>query len=169
MGSDKLYSASEIVTNLLRQLCLQFGIVPDRLRQMFERINDEPSYRLELDDLLEALRDSSRSIRQQVTLIIDGLDEINIRNPSDFVKVFNSIKDMSWKCLVTSRDTRGFFSEAYNRFSEFIIGDDANEKDIHNFVKSVLEENEPIDRMLDGDPKFRSELINTLTLRAHGM
>ena len=169
MGSGRLYSASEIVTSLLRQLCLRFGIVPDRLRQIHERTNDEPSYRSELGDLLEALREVSRSIHQQVTLIIDGLDEINIRKQSDFVKVFNSIKDMCWKCLVTSRDPRGFFSEAYNRFSEFIIGDDANEKDIYNFVKSVLRENEPIDRMLGSDPKFRSELINTLTLRSHGM
>ena len=85
------------------------------------------------------------------------------------MKVFNSLKDMSWKCLVTSRDTRGFFSKAYNRFSEFVIADDANEKDIHKFTKSVLAENEPTERISDSDPEFRSQLINTLTLRANGM
>lgn len=169
MGNGKIYSASDVVTSLLRQLCLPFHIVPDRLRQIFERTNDEHSYKLELDDLLEALREVSRYIDQQFTIVIDGLDEVNICKQSDFVKIFNSFKDMSWKCLVTSRDTRGFFSKAYNRFSEFVIAHDANEEDIYNFVNSVLEENEPIDRMLGSDPKLRSTLIDTLTLRANGM
>lgn len=169
MGSGKVHPASDVVTSLLRQLCLRFHIVPDRLRQIFERTNGEPSYRLELEDLLEALRETSRSIFQQVTIIIDGLDEINIRGQSDFVKVFDGLKDTSWKCLVTSRDTRDILPKAYNRFSEFVIGDHANEKDIYNFVESVLRENEPVDRMLGGDPELRSDLIDTLTKRAHGM
>ena len=57
MGCGKIYYASDVVASLLRQLCRPSHIVPDRLRQGFERINDEPNYKLELDDVLEALRE----------------------------------------------------------------------------------------------------------------
>ena len=169
MSSGKVHSVSDVITSLLTQLCLPFHIVPKRLQQIFGQTNGKPGHRLKLEDLLEALREASRSILQPVTIIMDGLDDINIRQQSDFVQVFDSLKDTSWKCLVTSRDTQDMLSKAYNHFSEYRIKDNANEKDIYNFVESVLRENEPIDRMLNSDPKLRSELIETLTLRAHGL
>ena len=169
ISSGKLHSASDVVTSLLRQLCLPLHIVPNRLQQIFEQTNGERSYKPKLEDLLETLMEVSRSIHQPVTIVVDGLDEINIRKQSDFVQVFDKLKFTSWKCLVTSRNTRCGWPEAQNRYSQCIIEDDANEQDISNFVKSVLRENEPVDRILDSDPDFRSMLIETLTSRAHGM
>lgn len=173
MSSGNLHSASDVVTSLLKQLCLLFNIVPDRLKQIFEQKKGEPDYRLELGDLLTALRETSCSIHQPITIVVDGLDESNIREQDNFVQVFDSLKDTSWKCLVTSRDnckdTRTPLPRAHDRFSEFTIGDHENERDIYNFVDGALKENEPIDKMLDSDPEFRSELIETLTSRAHGM
>lgn len=169
MSSAKLDSASDVITSLLRQLCLPHHIVPSRLQQIFKKTNGEPGYRLELEDLLAALMEASHSIHQPVTIVIDGLDETNVREQHDFVKLLDSLKDTSWKCLVMSRDAQYVLPKIYNSFSEFIIQDNANEQDINNFVKSVLERNKPIHRMLNGDEKLRSELIETLTSRAHGM
>lgn len=169
MSNAKLDSASDIVTNLLRQLCLPYHIVPSRLQQIFEKTNGEPGYRLELEDLLAALREASHSIHQPATIVIDGLDETNVREQHDFVNVLDSLKDRSWKCLVMSRDAQYVLPKTYSSFSEFVIQDNANEQDINNFVKSVLERNEPIHRLLSGDEELRSELIETLTSRAHGM
>ena len=169
MSSGRSQSASDIVTSLLGQLCLPYHIVPDRLQQIFEQNTGERGYRLKLEDLLEALKEVSRKIHQPITIILDGLDEVNTRGQSDFVQVFDSLKDTSWKCFVTSRNTRSILPKTYNRFSEFEIDDKANEKDIHNFVKTVLRENEPVDRMLKSDPDLRYELIETLTSRACGM
>ena len=174
MSSTTFHSASDVVTSLLKQLCLPLHIVPARLQQIFEQTNSEQTnsehgYKLELEDSLEALREAFRSIHQPITIIIDGFDETNIREQSDFVPVFNSLKSTSSKCLVTSRGTQKGLPKAYNSFSEFVIEDGANEEDIYNFVKCILEENEPVDRMLNSDEKLRRELLDTLTLRSHGM
>lgn len=169
MGSAKLHSASDVVTSLLKQLCLPLHIVPPRLQQIFEQTDNEHEYRLDLEDSLEALREAFHSIHQPATIIIDGLDETNIREQSDFVQVFNRLRGTPQKCLITSRGTQYILPKAYNSFFEFVIEDDANGQDIYNFVKCVLEENEPVDRMLKGDENLRSELLKTLTLRSHGM
>ena len=169
MSSATLYSASDVVTSLLKQLCLPRHIVPHRLQQIFEQTNSEHGYKLALEDSLEALRETFHSIHQPVTIIIDGFDETNIREQNDFVQVFNSLKGTSWKCLVTSRNTQCILPKAHHSFSEFVIEDDANEEDIKNFVAFVLKENKPVDRMLNGDPDFRLEFLNTLTSQARGM
>ena len=169
MSSAKLHSASDVVTSLLKQLCLPLHIVPHRLQQIIEQTNSEHEYRLEIEDSLEALREVFHSVHQPITIIIDGFDETNIRERSDFVQVFNSLKDTPQKCLITSRDTQYVLPKAFNSFSEFVIEDDANEEDIYNFVRCVLAENEPVDRMLKGDEELRLELLHTLTLRSHGM
>ena len=169
MSSVKLHSASDIVTSLLRQLCLPFHIVPYRLQQIFEQKNNESGYKLELKDSLRALREVSLMIHQPIAIIIDGLDQTNIQEQSDFVQVFDSLRDTSWKCLVTSRDTRYVLPKAYNSFSEFLIEDHANDQDIRMFVEYVLKQNKAVDRMLKIDPELRSQLIDTLTSRANGM
>ena len=169
MGSAKLHSAPDVVTCLLKQLCLLLHIVPNRLQRISEQTNSEQGYKLALEDSLEALMETFHSIHQPVTIIIDGFDETNIREQSDFVQVFNSLKGTSWKCLITSRDTQCVLPKAHHSFSEFVIEDDANEEDIKYFVTCVLKENKPVDRMLNDDPELRSELLNTLTSRARGM
>ncbi len=169
MSSGKLHSASDVVASLLRQLCLPFHIVPNRLQEIFQKTNGERGPKLGLEDLLEALREVSHSIYQPIIIIIDGLDETNIREQSDFVQVFESLKNTNWKCLVTSRDTQKFLPRGYDQFFKLIIEDDANKKDIGSFVESVLKEYEPVDTMLKSDPNLRSDLIRTLTVQAHGM
>ena len=169
MSSEKLNSASEVVTSLLRQLCLPFHTVPYRLQQIFEQTNGESGYNLELEDSLEALREVSFSIHQPIAIVIDGLDENNIQEPSDFLQVFDSLRDISWKCFVTSRGTQYVLPNDCNSFSEFAIEDHANDQDISNFVKGVLGQNKPVDKMLNSDPELRFQLINTLTSQANGM
>lgn len=169
MSSASPHSASEVVTSLLKQLCVPLHIVPDRLQQIFEQTNDESGYRLQLEDSLEALKEAIHSIQQPVTIIIDGLDETNVREQSDFIQVFNSLQGTSSKCLVTSRGNQSVLPNACDRFFEFFIENDANEKDIYNFLKGVLEENEPVDNMLTGDPELRLQLLDILTSRARGM
>lgn len=169
MSSAKFDSASDVVTNLLRQFCLPNHIVPSRIQQIFEKTNAETGYRLEIEDLLAALREASHSIHQPVIIVIDGLNKTNVHEQHDFLKVLDSLKDTSWKCLVMSRDAQYVLPKNSNSFVEFIIQDNANERDINNFVKSVLERNEPIHRMLKGNEELKSKLIETLTSRARGM
>ena len=169
MSSAALHSASDVVTSLLKQLCLPLHIVPNHLQQIFEQTNGEHGYNLELEDSLEALREALDSIHQPVTIVIDGFDEANIREQSDFVQVLDSLKSTSLKWLITSRGTRSISPKACDHFFDFVIEDDANEKEIYNFIKSGLEANEPVDRMLNGDPELRLQLPETLTSRARGM
>ena len=169
MSCATLDSASDVVTSLLKQLCLPLHIVPDRLQQIFEQTNSEHGYKLGLKNSLEALMEAFHSIHQPVTIVIDGFDETNIRGQSDFAQVFKILKTTSAKFLVTSRSTQFVLPKAYDRFSEFVIEDDANAEDIRYFVAYVLKENKPVDRMLNGDPELRSELVNTLTSQARGM
>ena len=169
MSSAKAYSASEVITSILKQLCLSLQIVPTRLQQILERAKGVASYKSAFEESLEGLREISKSVGRPIIIMIDGFDKTNIRGLRDFAQVFSSLENTSFKCLVTSRSTRFVLPDAHNSFSEFVIEDDANEQDISNFIKCTLSDNPPIDRMLKGDPGFRDELIKTLISRAHGM
>ena len=167
MSSGRLHSAADIVTSLLRQLCLPFDIVPERLQQI--PTNGKDGYRLALADSLQALRETFDSIHEPITIVIDGLNKTNIREYSEFAQVFDSLKATSWRCLVTSRVNECVLSNSRSSFDEFVIEECLNQQDISNFVKGSLEANEPVDRILRSDPKLRSELIDTLTSSSRGM
>lgn len=136
------------------------------------KISDESRVKsntlLELDDMLEALRETSREIDQPIMIVTDGLDECNMNERKDFIKILTGLKKTSWKSLVTSRFDQDVLSQAYDGCSEFSIKDENVEDDIRVFVDSALRGNEPVDNMLS-DRAFRSEVIETLTSRAHGM
>lgn len=169
MGSGgRLHSATDVIASLLRQLCLSFRIVPRRLKQLRERSDRGSSAQLELDDMLEALRETSRDIDQPIVIVVDGLDDCNMREQKDFIKILVGLKETSWKSLVTSRFEQDLLSKACQGCSQFSIKDDNVENDIRNFVESALRGNEPVDNMLS-DEAFRLEVIETLTSRAHGM
>ena len=167
-SGGRLHSATDVTASLLRQLCLPFHIVPKRLKQLYEQSDREANTPLELDDMLEALRETSRYIDQPIMIVMDGLDECNMREQKDFIKVITSLKETSWKSLVTSRFDQDILSKACDGCSQFSIKDDNVESDIRNFVDAALRCNEPVDNMLS-DRDFRSEVIETLTSRAHGM
>lgn len=169
MGSGgRPYSATNVVASLLRQLCLSYHIVPRRLEQLYEQSDHKSHLQLELDDILDAMREASRDVRQPVVIVLDGLDECNLREPKDFAKVFTNLEGTAWKFFVTSRSTQDILSKAKERCSQFLITEDSVENDIRNFVDSALRWNEPVDNMLS-DRAFRLHVIETLTHRAHGM
>ena len=169
MGSGgRVHSATDLTASLLRQLCLPFHIAPRRLIQLYERSDHKTNMRLELDDMLEALRETSRDIDQPVIVVIDGLDECNMLEQKDFIKVLTGLKETSWKSLVTSRFDHDIVTKACEGCTHFSITDDNVANDIRIFVESVLRGNEPVDNMLS-DQTFRSEVIETLTSRAQGM
>lgn len=168
MGSGGPYSAPDVVASLLRQLCLSYHIVPRRLEQLYERSDRESHIQLKLDDILDVMREASRDIREPVTIVLDGLDECNVREPKDFAKVFTGLEGIPCQFFVTSRSTQDILSKAKEGCSQFLITEDNVENDIRNFVDSALRWNEPVDSMLS-DRVFRLEVIETLTRRAHGM
>ena len=167
-SGGRLHSATDVVASLLKQLCLSYHIVPRCLEQLYERSNRKPYIQLKLDDMLEAMRETSREICHPVLIVMDGLDECNMRKPKDFRKVFTSLKATSWKVLVTSRSEEDILSKASKDCLQFSITEDSVENDIRSFVRSALRWNEPVDNMLS-DQAFRLEVIETLTHRAHGM
>ena len=163
-----LRSATDVVASLLRQLCLSYHIVPRCLEQLHERSNHTSHIQLELGDLLEAMREISREIRHPVLIVMDGLDECNMREPKDFRRLFTGLKETSWKVLATSRSEKDIVSKASKDCLQFSITEDSVENDIRNVVDSALRWNEAVDDMLS-DQTFRLEVIETLTHRAHGM
>ncbi|KAF6228937.1 hypothetical protein HO133_007049 [Letharia lupina] len=118
--------------------------------------------------MLEALRETSREIDQPIMIVTDGLDECNMNERKDFIKVLTGLKKTSWKSLVTSRFDQDVLSQACDGCFQFSIKDENVEDDIRNFVDSALRGNEPVDNMLS-DRAFRLEVIETLTSRAHGI
>ena len=141
--------------------------MPRRLEQLYERSHQELKVQLELDVMLEALRETSRDIKQPIVIVIDGLDECNVCEQKDFTRILTSLKETSWKCLVTSRFEQDILSKACKDCSQFSIKEDNVENDIRNFVDSALRWNEPVDSMLS-DQTLGLQVIKTLTLRAHG-
>jgi hypothetical protein len=166
-SGGKLHSATDVAASLLRQLCLQFHIVPERLRQLYEQSGRESNAPLELEDMLEALIEASRGIDQPVMIVLDALDECNMREQKEFVKVLSSLKETSWKSLVTSRLDQDILSRAYDGCYQFSIKDDNVENDIRNFVDTAVRGNEPVGTMLR-DRDLRLEVTETLTSRARG-
>ncbi len=102
-SGGRVHSASDVIASLLKQLCMTFHIVPRRLKELYERSELEPNIRLELDDMLEALRETSRDIDQPIVIEIEGLDECNIREQEGFIRIVTGLKERSWTSLVTSR------------------------------------------------------------------
>lgn len=166
-SGGRVHAATDVAASLLRQLCLSFHIVPRRLEQLYERSNRELKVQLELDVMLEALRETSRDIKQPIVIVIDGLDECNMCGQKDFTRILTSLKQTSWKCLVTSRFGQDILSKACKDCSQFSIKEDNFENDIRNFVDSALKWDEPVDNMLS-DQTLRMQVIEIITLRAHG-
>ena len=162
------YSATDVTASLLRQLCVQFRIVPQRMQQLYECTDPAGTIRLDLDDVLEAVRQAAQEIDQPIMIIIDGLDECNMSEQRGFIKLFAGLKETFWKSLITSRFDQDILAKACGGCLRFSIKDENVENDIRHFVDSALRGTEPINTMFR-DRVFRSEVIETLTSRAHGM
>jgi len=169
MSHGKLYSASELTATLLKQLCLQRGIVPARLRQLYEHSKGGTGRLLRLVDMLSALKETSQAIVQPTVVIVDGLDEINMSQRQDFVRILDELRQTSWKCLVTSRSHQDVLTETPRGYTQFSIIEVETTRHIQDFVERILAGNEPIDQMLSNQSDLCAEVINTLTSRSHGM
>lgn len=88
--------------------------------------------------MLEAMRETSRDIDQPMAIVLDGLDECNMRQQKDFMKVFTGLKETSWKFLITSRFDQDIFLKVCRDCSQYSIAEDDLENDIRNFVDSAL-------------------------------
>lgn len=169
MSSGRSHSASDVTTSLLRQLCLPLHIIPERLEYIYERSNGDSDRHLQLDDLIEALKETSRDIHQPTMIVLDALDEVNMRDQTDFAKVISSLKATSWKFLITSRSAQDILPQVCDGCSYLNIADEDVATDIRYFVDSALKENGAVDAILSRDPDFRSEVIETLTTRSNGL
>lgn len=162
------HAATKVVASLLRQLCLLFHIVPRHLERLYERSDRGPDIQLELDDMLEAMREISRDINQPIVIIMDGLDECNMCQQKDFVKMITCLKKTSWKFLVTSRFGENILFKACRGCSQLSIKEGNVENDIRTLVDSALGWSEPVHDLLS-NRAFRLEVTETLVSRAHGM
>ena len=168
MGSGRLHSASDLVASLLKQLCLPFHLVPRRLRQIYDQSEDQRHLLLGLNDMLQALKETSQDIHQPVTIVVDGLDEVNMNERKHFVKVLASLKATSCNWLITSRPNQDVIRGALEGYSEFSIEELHLGLDIRNFVDSAMGGDKPVHTMLR-DEALRCDVIETLTSRAQGM
>ena len=138
MSSGRLHSASDLVASLLKQLCLQFRFVPRRLKEAYEQSEDESHLLLEPDDMLEALKDATRNIRKDVTIVVDGLDEVNMNERKPFVKILATLKETSWNWLFISRPNQDFLDSALKGCSRFSLESFHLVHDIRHFVVGAL-------------------------------
>ena len=88
--------------------------------------------------MLEAMRETSRDIDQPMAIVLDGLDECNMRQQKDFMKVFTCLKEKFWKFLVTSRFDQDIFSKVCRGCYQYSIAEDDLDDNIRNFVDSAL-------------------------------
>ena len=168
MSSGRLHSASDLVASLLKQLCLPFHFVPRHLRQIYERSEDQRHLLLGLNDMLQALKETSQDLHQRITIVVDGLDEVNMNERTHFVKVLASLKETSCNWLFTSRPDQDLIRGALEGYSAFSIEKLHLGHDIRNFVDSALGGDKPVHSMLR-DEALRRDVLETLTSRAQGM
>lgn len=169
MSSGRPHSAFDFTASLLKQLLLYFHILPRPLEEAYEKTNGNSEQELELTDMLDYLRETSRDIQRPTTIVLDGLDEMNMREHKDFIKVFSSLKETSWKFLITSRTDQDDFTGASGSCHRFLIQDENIAKDIENFVEFALSGNKAIDDMLSDHHDLREEIVHTLASRSNGM
>lgn len=163
-----MHSALDLVTSLLKQLCLLSHIVPRRLKEVYDRSEDQAHLQLVLDDMLEAFKETSQDIHQPITIVVDGLDEVNMDGQKDMVKVLTSLKETSCNCLFTSRFDQGILLGALEGCSEFSIQNSHLVDDIRNFVDGALRGDKAVHEMLR-DESLRSDVVFTLSSCANGM
>ena len=168
MSSGRLHSASDVVASLLKQLCLPFQFLPSRLKQVYDQAEDQPHLLLELDDMLEALKETSQYIfHQPITIVVDGLDEVSMNERKHFVKVLANLKENSWNWLFTSRPDQDFIDGALEGCSKFFVENFHLYNDIRNFLGTALRGNKALHTMLR-DEALRRDVLETLTSRAQG-
>jgi hypothetical protein len=169
MSSGRLHSASDVTASLLRQLCLPRNLVPKRLKHIYDRSNGASSHLVTLDDLIEALEETSRDIHYPIIIVLDALDEVNMHDQGDFAKLISNLKGIPWKFLVTSRSAQDSLSNDCDGCSHLSITDKDVATDIRHYVGGVLKDNGAVDGILSRDPRYRTEVIDTLTTRSNGM
>lgn len=161
-------SAIDIIANLVRQLCLPLQVLPECLKDAYDRSQNNPEVGLKLEDMLEALLETSRSIDEPITIVLDGLDQLNPSEQTEIMKVMDQLKESGCKCLVTSRPTQSLWNKQHDDYYKYSIQDKNTAKDIRNFIESALSENKALDKMLSGDRKLKRDVVDTLTSRSHG-
>ena len=169
MGKERLHPVSDVVASLLEQLCLPFRTVPDKLWQVYEESKDQDSSKPHIDDMIEALEQSSRGINQSIVFVWDGVDEIDVSGRIGFGKFLASLKDLPWKTFITSRQNQHPPFPLLSGCSQFSIQDDDVKPDIRNIVDSAISGSKTVGRMLSDDAELRKEVIDTLTSRSHGL
>ena len=102
MSRGRLHSASNLVASLLKPLCLPFHFVPSRSKQFHEQSEDQRHLLMELDDMLEALKETLRYIHQSIRIVVNGVDEVNMNKRKHFVKALASLTESSCNWLFTS-------------------------------------------------------------------
>ena len=167
MSSGWLHSVSNLVASLLKQLCLPFHFVPSRLKHVYVQSKDQPHLLLELDDMLQALNETSRYIQRPITIVVDGLDEINMIERKHFVKFLANLEDSSWNWLFISRPDQDFMDGALKGCSKVSVENHQLVHDIRNFLDGALRGNKALHTMLR-DKAFRCDVSETLTSRAQG-
>lgn len=168
MSSGRLYSASDLVASLLKQLCLPFHFVPRHLRRVYDQSEDQRHLLLGLNDLLQAPKETTQGIHQPITIVVDGLDEVNMNESNHFLQVFASLKETSCNWLFTSRLNQVVIRGALNGYSEFSIEELHLGHDVRHFIDSALGGDKPVHTMLR-DEALRCDVLETLTSRAQGM
>ena len=117
--------------------------------------------------MLEALKETSRYIQQPITIIVDGLDEINMIERKHFVKLLTNLKQTPWNGLFTSRFDHDLIDGALKGCLRFNVENHHLVHDIRNFLDGVLRRNKALHTMLR-DKALRRDVLETLTSRAQG-
>ena len=169
MSSGRPHIALDVAANLLKQLCLQFHHTPRELELTSKLSYDKLDRRSKLEVLIKAFEEISRDINQPTMIVIDALDEANMRDQVDFQRLFGSLNDTAWKLILISRSNQYSLPKALHDCVYFNFDEEDIASDIRFFVDTTLRENRATDQVLSCDFRLRSEVIETLTARSNGM
>ncbi|KAJ7577221.1 hypothetical protein C8J56DRAFT_799083, partial [Mycena floridula] len=121
-----------------------------------------------IPELMDALRQEIPSY-SSVYIVVDALDECSNKTQDLFVSTkpdggLRSLSD-TVQILITSRN---ILSIAQALDGQTCLGIEAQDQDLHTYIKARIMEDKELKRLIKNDTAFETEIINQITLKATG-
>ena len=142
MGYDRVQSAYEVASSLIKQICEQLHRIPLPLKPFLVSLDSHtvpPFYKL-----LEALEDINSRISelgQKLFIILDGWDQPNLSEDPGFEELYQRIVAFPWHILVTYRPEnrpKSLESLDERKEKEFKIRQDHTSEDVKTYIRAQL-------------------------------
>jgi hypothetical protein len=170
MGHGRVQTAWDVAAVLLKQLCAQLDTDPKQLEELYDQhgATVQPS----LDALLEAMSKLLQSLTptKKVFILLDAWDDSNMRNKSEFDKLFHLIISLPWKFFITSRTKPPSVITHRGDWIQFDMCDGSS-IDLEIFIRDRLRRNISLSdlSLLDSDSSLMEIVVQIVLQKSDGM